>query len=160
MKPSKLDIFKFIIAILAAGAFFKMGWEDVRLNSDFEKHGLKTPATLIGYQYWESSTTFKKTKGDIPLVSYATSNNLKLTHLALEYGVANEYQKKDLATKKIYITYLPYKPSKAVVYQWKRPGFQYAGYFWGSLFLIAGLAGRFRQLYLTHHSSGTPNGAP
>jgi hypothetical protein len=157
LKGSRLDIFKIVIAFGAAIAFFKMGWEEVQLNNQFQKYGVKTQATLTGYQYWKSQTG--RWGGDVPLLSYIALNNVKYTHVGYEYGRANEFQKKDLKTQVIYITYLPSNPSKAIVYQWKKPDYQYAGYFWGSLFLIAGLAGLIRQFYLTHQSSGTGEGA-
>jgi hypothetical protein len=158
LKANKLDIFKIIIAFAVAIPFFKMGWEDVQLNNQFQKYGIKTQATLAGYQYRKSQRGWSGSY--YPLLSYTTQNNVKFTHVANEYEITKEFQKKELAKEEIYITYLPSNPSKAVVYQWIKPDYQYAGYFWGSLFLIIGFAGLFQQLYLTRYSSQKPNSTP
>jgi hypothetical protein len=126
--------------ILAAASFLLgcytvvQGFEDYNINNELRINGVKAKATLVGYKYIKPARFTQS--GDMPIFSYTTSTGIKLTHLAKEYGIASEFNKKDLSKKSVEITYLPKNPSVARINAWVAPYEQYYGFIMGCILCL------------------------
>lgn len=102
--------------------FFNLGFSTKNLDEQFQNNSETVTGTVISYQYIS-----KKGKGslagDRPVIEYTTLNKNIYQHIAIEYGVVNEYNKKKLSNSVIEITYLKDRPNRARVLSWYSSGY-------------------------------------
>ena len=115
----RLAAFILSIVIFTLGYIcVNMGLSERETTFQFKNYGVRVPATLIGYRYFEKQG--RRPAGDRPVFSYVSNDGTQHTYVASDYGVATNLKKKVLSTQKLIITYLPDNPDYARIEKWNR----------------------------------------
>ncbi len=114
-----------------------LGLSEREETLQFKNYGVRVPATLIGYRYFEKHG--RSRAGDRPVFSYASNDGTRHTYVASDYGVATNLKKKVLATQKVTITYLQDNPDRARIEKWNRGSMGVLDITVGILLCIGGL---------------------
>lgn len=142
-----------VLGMIALGfgyTLLSMGLSERESTTQFQRFGMQTPATLVGYRY--ITHTHRSPEGDRPVFSYMAKDGIQRTYIAYEYGLATDNKKRALSTQKVQITYLPDNPSVARIEAWNKNST-------GIVEILLGASICFMSLVLFYSALKSPNPA-